>query len=79
MALSTAKACVLGHCFADINLHGHVYAATCLGILKNFCSDVILGQDFQRKHKRVVIEFGGSKPDLLIPVTMPVCVLSEIM
>ena len=77
MALSTAKARVLGHCFADINLHGHVYAATCLGILKNLCSDVILGQDFQRKYKRVVIEFGGSKPDLLIPGTMPVCALSE--
>ena len=25
----------------------------------------------------MVIEFGGSKPDLLIPVTMPVCALSE--
>ena len=77
MALSTAKTLVLGHCFADINLHGYVYAATCLGILKNLCSDVILGQDFQRKHKRVVIEFDCSKPDLLIPGTMPVCALLE--
>ena len=77
MALSTAKAHVLGHCFADINLHGHVYATTYLGILKNLYSDVILGQDFQRNHKRVAIEFGGSKPDLLIPGTMPVCALFE--
>jgi hypothetical protein len=38
--------------------------------------DIILGQDFQKEHKSVIIEYGGSKPELMIPKSTPVCALS---
>ena len=77
LALSMAKACVLGHCFADINLNDLSYIAMCLGVINFFCCDVILGMDFQKEHRSVNIKFGGSKPDLVIPNPILVCDLSE--
>ena len=43
-----------------------VYPSHRLGILKALCRDVILGQDFQKEHKSVIIEYGGSKPELTV-------------
>ena len=72
-----AKACVLGHCFTDINLNKPSYTAMLLGVIKNLCCDVILGQYFQKEHRSVIIKFGGAKPDLVIPNLIPECALSE--
>jgi len=69
MALTSLNKRVIGHRFADINLNHRVYKSTCLGVLK----DIILGHDFQKEHKRVTIEFGGSKPGLIIPNLAPIC------
>ena len=38
---------------------------------------MILGQDFQKKHKSVTIKFDGSKPELVISNQILVCALSE--
>ena len=76
MALSSLKSHVVGHCYVDITLNEHVYPSCRLGILKDLCSDIILGQDFQKEHKSVIIEYGGSKPELMIPKSTPVCALS---
>ncbi|XP_046841983.1 uncharacterized protein LOC124436099 [Xenia sp. Carnegie-2017] len=76
MALTSLKAKVLGHCFFDIQLGHQGYSSVRLGVLKDLCSDIILGQDFQRKHKSVVIEFGGEKPELKVPNGVPVCALA---
>ena len=62
--------------FADIDLNQHVYTCTRLGVLKYLCSDINLGHDFQKEHERVTIEFGGSKPQLNIPNSAPVCAVS---
>ena len=43
--------------------------------LKNLCSDLILGHDFQKQHKNLVIHFGGTKRDLIIS-NHPYCALS---
>ena len=67
----------LGHCFSAINLNDLSYTAMCLGVIKNLCCDVILGQDFQKEHRSVIIKFCGAKPDLVIPNPIPVCPLSE--
>ncbi len=75
MALSSLKSHVVGHCYVDITLNEHVYPSCRLGILKDLCSK-ILGQDFQKEHKSVIIEYGGSKPELMIPKSTPVCALS---
>ena len=73
MALTSLTTHVIGHCFADIDLIQHVYTCTRLGVLKDLCSDIILGHDFQKEHERVTIEFGGNKPELITPNSAPVC------
>ena len=76
MALTSLKTHVIGHCFADINLNHRVYKSTRLGVLKDLCSDINLGHDFQKEHKRVTIEFGDSKPELIIPNSAPICAVT---
>ena len=48
-----------------------------LGVIKNLCCNVILGLYFQKKHRSVIIKFGGEKTDLVIPNLIPVSALSE--
>ncbi|XP_046863329.1 uncharacterized protein LOC124457082 [Xenia sp. Carnegie-2017] len=77
MVLTSLKAKVLGHCFVDIELGHQCYSSVRLGVLKDLCSDIILGQDFQREHKSVVIEFAASieEPSLfanLLPECKPI-------
>ena len=76
MALTSLKTPIIGHCFADIDLNQRVYKSTRLGVLKDLCSDIILGHDFQKEHERVTIEFGGRKPELIIPNSAPICAIS---
>ena len=76
MALTSLKTHIIGHCFADIDLNQRVYKSTRLGVLKDLCSDIILGHDFQKEHERVTIEFGGRKPELIIPNSTPICAIS---
>ena len=40
-------------------LNSQLYVATCLGVLKNLCSDVILGQDFQCQHQKITFNNCG--------------------
>ena len=76
MALTSLKTHVIGHCFADNDLNQHVYTCTRLGVHKDLCSDINLGHDFQKEYERVTIELGGSKPELIIPNSSPVCAVS---
>ena len=64
LASSDMSASLTGYCTADINLHGRQYSNIRLGVLPDLCSDLILGQDFQKKHEQVVIDYGGSLPAL---------------
>ncbi|CAB4035831.1 Hypothetical predicted protein, partial [Paramuricea clavata] len=59
----------------DVVINQFCYSSIRLGVLKDLCSDIILGQDFQKKHKRVTIEFGVTRPELVIP--RPACPLSS--
>ena len=77
MALTTLRTHILGHCFADISIDQVAYSSVRLGILKDLCSDIILGHDFQKKHKRVTIEFGSTRPELVIPCKNPTAPLSS--
>ena len=39
-------------------------------MLKELCTDIILGTDFQELHQRIAINYGRSKPPLsFIPLT----------
>ena len=46
--------------------------------MEYLCSDVILGQTFQKLHNRLVIEYGLSKNDLII-LKPKVCTLTEAL
>ena len=45
MALTSLKT----HVFADIDLNQHVYTCTRLGVLKDLCSDILVGHERTRE------------------------------
>jgi len=66
MALTSMESAVIGSCQLTILLNNNLYENVTVGILKNLCSDIILGHDFQRQHKNLTFQLGGTKPDLVI-------------
>ena len=66
MALTTLSTDVTGCCVTDINLDGRIYTNVTLSVLKDLCSDFILGYDFQKRHKHLTIELDGYQPDLIV-------------
>ena len=75
MALTTLKTDIIGCCTADITLNNCTYTDVILSVLKDLCSDVILGHDFQKRHKRVTIELHGPQSDLIVS-NSPSCALA---
>ena len=51
MALTTLKADVIGCCTTDSTPNDRTYSHVKLSVLKDLCSDIILGHDFQKRHK----------------------------
>lgn len=66
MAESSLKVNVIGYVIVNICLHNSRYDNIKLAVLKNLCTDVILGQDILRQHKSLIVEFGGSMPTLSV-------------
>ena len=66
MALTTLKTDVIGCCTTYITLNDRTYSNVKLSVLKDLCSDIILGHDFQKRHKRLTIELHGSQSDLIV-------------
>ena len=64
LASSDKTVKITGMCTVDIHLHGHKYESVRLGVMQKLCSDLLLGQDFQKQHQNVVIEYSGPLPDL---------------
>ena len=61
MALSTINTKILGYCEIDRKLNGHDYKNVRLSLLKDLCSDVILGHDFQKQHQHLKFNLGGDQ------------------
>ena len=59
MALSTMNTTILGYCEIDLKLNGHDYKNVRLSLMKDLCSDVILGHDFQKQPQHVKFNLGG--------------------
>ena len=66
LASSSTRGQIVGHCVVDLTIQGKKYEQIALGVLKDLCADLLLGGDFQKQHKRVVIHYDGSKPDLVV-------------
>ena len=75
MALTTLKTDIIGCCTADITLNNCTYTKVKLSVLKDLCSDIILGHDFKKRHKRVPIELHGTQSDLIVS-NSPSCALA---
>ena len=68
MASTSLSSCITitGYCTANILLAGKLYSNVKLYIMKDLCADSMLGLDFQSQHQSVTLNFGGSKPPLVI-------------
>ena len=66
MALTTMESPIVGQCIVTIVLNGKKYENVGMDIIRNLCSDVILGYDFQKQHQNVTFQYGGAKEDLVV-------------
>ena len=57
---------VIGEVVINIELHGHTYRSIQADVIKNLCTDFIVGRDIQGKHRRVILNYNGSMDDLVI-------------
>ena len=66
MASSNLTTETVGHCSVDIEFNGVVYKKVRLNVLKNLCTEVILGRDFMNRHSSVEFKMKGNAPKLTI-------------
>ena len=71
MAVDSLQGTISRHCFVELTLQGVVYKNVCLGVMKNLCCDILLGQDLQRKHRRVTFECDGTRPEPVVSSLPP--------
>jgi len=65
MAASNLKGKVAGQCIVDVIMNSREYAGVQLGVFRDLCADVILGQDFQARHRQAVFKYGRLEADLV--------------
>ena len=71
MAQTSMEFPIIGMCNAAIEWKGKRYNNVRLEILRNLCSDIILGYDFQKQRKNLTFHYGGNKEDLVIRSSIP--------
>ena len=74
-ALTTMNTSITECGTITLMLGDNVYNGIRLSVLRDLCSDIILGHNLQKLHKSITIDMGGTKPDLIISNTSP-CALS---
>ena len=53
-------------CNVDITVNGSNYSDVKLRVLKNLCTDIFLGQDFQSLHNQVIFQYEGKRDDFVV-------------
>ena len=66
MASPSHTAQILGECIVDFHIEDSYYCGVTFCVLNNLCKDVILGQDFMRRHRSIEFKFDGSNPTLKV-------------
>ena len=64
MAAGEVSLPVLGYCTISLLLQGRHYPDVRVSVLKDLCTDLILGTDFQSRHSKLIIDYGGLEPPL---------------
>ena len=72
MAVDSLQGSVSRHCFVELTLQGERH----LGVMKDLCCDILLGQDFQRQHRRVIFEYGGARLELVSSLPPQTCAVA---
>ena len=67
---------IYGCCNVNITVKGSSYSDVKLIVLKNLCSDILLGQDFQSPHKQVIFQYERKKK---IFVSWSMCALAPAL
>ena len=57
---------IIGEVIVDLNLNGVKHDKVVVEVIKNLCSDVIIGRDILKEHQRVVLNFNGPREELVI-------------
>ena len=60
------KANIVGKVVVYIAINGHTRGSVVVEVLQKSFIDLIVGRDILSKHNKVVLEFGGSKEDLVL-------------
>jgi len=53
---------VIGSSSISLLLQGRRYTDVRVSVLKDLCTDLILGTDFQSRHSQLIIDYGGAEP-----------------
>jgi len=56
---------------ATLSFHNRTYPTTTFSVIKNLCSDVIVGQEFLKLHSSVTFVMNGPEEALTIPPLKP--------
>lgn len=76
MASSNLSSPVVGTCCVNLNMDEQDYPNMLLSVLENLCCDIILGQDFMKKHESIQISFGGERRSVNVKDSNAVCGLT---
>ena len=66
---------IIGEVVININISGRLHRGVVAEVIKDLCTDIIIGKDRLKKHRRVIFNFNGSEEDLVIgaiPTNKPV-------
>ncbi|CAH8626418.1 unnamed protein product [Dicrocoelium dendriticum] len=66
MASTTHSSFTQGHIICSIRHKDTCYSNVKLSVLSNLCSDVLLGHNFLKYHRKIEISFHGSRPPFTI-------------
>lgn len=66
MANSSLSTEIIDRCNVKLEMKGHTYSEVEMLVMKNFCSDAIIGHDTLQSHSLVDIVFQGRRPALKI-------------
>ena len=71
---------IIGQVIIDIEVNGVKHEKVVVEVIRNLCTDIIIGRDILKEHKRVVLNFNGPRDELVIgaissefPSTAPQC------
>ena len=66
MASGKLNATILGQILGNLEIQGRNYFDVTLGVVPDHCSDIVLGQSFMNKHKKVTFQLNGTQEGLVI-------------